>query len=79
MDGDAMKTITDNEEKKFKNALEATAFLQEQGWKVKKSSTYRHIQEGKLRPEADGAFTEKAVIRYAKYFGSFVKKLNDLL
>jgi hypothetical protein len=68
MDGDAMKTITDNEEKKFKNALEATAFLQDQGWKVKKSSTYRHIQEGKLRPEVDGAFTEKTVLRYAKNF-----------
>jgi len=62
------ETVSDRQVKKFKNALEVTAYLQGQGWKVKRSSTYRHIQEGKLRPEADGAFTEKAALRYAKYF-----------
>ena len=66
----------DSEDKKFKNVLEATVYLQDQGWKIKKSSMYRHIQEGRLRPEADGAFTEKAVLRYAKYF---LKRLDGAM
>jgi hypothetical protein len=73
METDEKKMITDSEERKFKNALEVTAYLQEQGWKVKRSSTYRHIQEGKLRPEKDGAFVEKAALRYAK---NFLKRLD---
>ena len=52
----------------FKNILEVVTFLKTQGWKIQKSSAYRHVQEGKIGPEADGTYTEKAALKYAKRF-----------
>lgn len=40
-------------------------YLQKAGWKVTKSSLYRHFQEGKFRPQEDGCFRKKDVDRYA--------------
>lgn len=56
----------------FKNPLAVTAWLQEDGWKISKSTLYGdkkhpgHIKEGKLRPDLpNGGFTLQAVQKYA--------------
>lgn len=50
----------------FKNAFMVAAWLKEAGWAIGKSRVYGHIKEGKLRPDLpDGAFSRKAVERYA--------------
>ena len=54
-------------EQRFK-ALEAVKYLQGHGWKVKKSALYLHIQEGKLRADAEGFFSEKSILKYARHF-----------
>jgi hypothetical protein len=36
------------------------------GWKVTKTSLYRHQKEGKFLPQADGTFLQKDIDRYAK-------------
>ena len=59
-------------EKRFK-PLEVVQYLQGQKWKLKKSSLYLHIREGKLRADADGLFSEKAVLKYAR---NFLKRLD---
>lgn len=42
--------------------------LKEAGWKVTKTSLYRHQSQGKLLPSQDGSYTKNAVERYAKTF-----------
>lgn len=50
----------------FKNAFMVASWLKETGWAIGKSRVYGHIKEGKLRPDLpDGAFSRKAVERYA--------------
>lgn len=57
-----------NNELIFKNILEVTSYLKTGGWKIQKSTAYRHAQEGKIRPEADGTFTEQTALKYARRF-----------
>jgi len=53
----------------FKNALEISGYLEAEGWKVAKSTIYKHIKEAKLRPDIDKKhYSLKAVLRYAKAF-----------
>ena len=44
------------------------SYLNGRGFKIRKSTLYLHIREGRLRPGADGAFKVKDVDRYAKHF-----------
>jgi|GEM_PF-1174247 len=53
----------------FRNALEITEYLQAAGWKVAKSTLYKHLKEAKLRPDIDKKrFSLKAVMMYARSF-----------
>jgi hypothetical protein len=38
------------------------------GWKVTKTSLYRHQKEGKFLPQADGSFLQKDIDKYSKTF-----------
>lgn len=51
----------------FKIPSEVLYYLQDEGWKVKKSKFYEDInKKAKLQPDASGNFTLKAVLGYAK-------------
>jgi len=67
---------------RFASLAHVLEYLQEQGWKIQKTSLYRHHQEGKIRPESDGSFRKKDVDRYAKTFlkqQATGKRVNDQL
>ena len=56
------------------------AHLQEEGWKITKATLYRHQAQGKLLPQADGAFARRAVEKYAKTWlkqQSTGQRIND--
>ena len=53
----------------FKNRMEVIAFLQEQGYKVKKSKFYADCKVGLCRMAADGAINEDEVNRYVRRVG----------
>lgn len=42
------------------------SYLAQHGWRFSTTSLYRHISEGKLRPDKDGVFETHAIDRYAK-------------
>lgn len=42
------------------------AYLEASGWKVTKTSLYRHQAEGKITPAADGTYRQKDVDKYAR-------------
>lgn len=74
------KVKADPATREFKNALEVAAYLKEAGWKVKKSTVYAHIKQGKLKPEEGGRFPLKAVEKYAASFlmmSDTLQKLGD--
>lgn len=52
-------------ERAFKNPRQVAAFLAGQGWKVSENTVYNHRTRGLLRSDAQGHFTENAVLRYA--------------
>jgi len=66
----------------FPNILAVLSYLQEQGWKIKKSALYKHRDDRKIKPRRDGTFTLKEVERYAtthlKRLGPS-KQENDLI
>ena len=53
-------------EQSFPNLLAVVKYLQEQGYKVSKSTAYKHQQQGKIRAEADGSFSLESVQEYAR-------------
>ena len=55
------------------NALAIVEHLSGKGWKIKKSTAYQHIKEGKLRARKDGHFSVGDVERYA---ANFLKRLD---
>ena len=60
---------TDNEvPETFKNILDVVKFLDAAGFKISKSTVYRHRSEGRIRPDADGSFTAVMVKKYASDF-----------
>lgn len=64
----------------FKNLREVVAYLQGQGWKVSQSTLYKHQGEGKIKAEADGTYTLKNLMRYAKAYLITIdgkRKLDD--
>ncbi|MBA7559396.1 hypothetical protein ES708_01010 [subsurface metagenome] len=52
----------------FKNRLVVTKWLQEDGWKVSKSTVYNRIGKSKLLPRENGLFHLKDVEKYARVF-----------
>jgi hypothetical protein len=54
-----------NNESKLASIKEVIRFLETEGY-ASTTSVYRHRKEGKLKPDADGSFSEAAVLRYAK-------------
>jgi len=53
----------------FKNRVKVVAFLQGQGYKVKKSKFYADCKVGLCRMAADGSITEDEVNRYVRRVG----------
>lgn len=52
----------------FLNLQSVLQHLQSTGWKVTKTSLYRHQKEGKILPQTDGAYSPNSVEKYAKTF-----------
>jgi len=52
----------------FRNVREVVTYLKGQDWQVSQSTVYKHQREGKIKGEADGAYTLKNVLRYARGF-----------
>ncbi|MDI6688195.1 MAG: hypothetical protein QME06_08270 [Desulfobacterales bacterium] len=50
----------------FSNIFTVLNYLQDDGWKISRSGLYKHQAEGKIRPEPDGTYVLKNVIKYAK-------------
>jgi hypothetical protein len=55
-------------QEKFKNVREVVAYLKGQDWKVSQATIYKHQNDGKIKAEADGTYTVKNVLRYARGF-----------
>jgi hypothetical protein len=53
-------------EEKMATIAEVLVYLMKDGWKVTKSSLYRHQKEGKLLPRPDGAYQLKDIEKYAR-------------
>lgn len=56
------------EKKNFADVLEVVDYLISKGWRLARSSFYRHQRDGKIRPQTDGTFTLATVNKYAKTF-----------
>ncbi|MFA5323092.1 MAG: hypothetical protein WC373_10520 [Smithella sp.] len=52
----------------FDNLKLVMAYLQAEGWKIKKSNLYNHRKQGKISPERDGKYLRPAVDKYARTF-----------
>ena len=52
----------------FVNVAAVLQHLQISGWKVTKTSLYRHQKEGKILPQSDGTYNQKDVDKYARTF-----------
>jgi hypothetical protein len=50
------------------NLLAVVNYLDDKGWKIKKSAAYQHQKEGKIRPRSDGKFGISDVEKYAATF-----------
>jgi hypothetical protein len=55
-------------EKTLPNPLAVSTYLSAQGWKVRKSTVYNHLKEGKFHPRADGFFLIEDIDRYAETY-----------
>jgi len=52
-------------EEVFQNVLEVEEYLNNNGWKIKKSSIYNHVKKRLIIPDAQGRFLRTEVDRYA--------------
>lgn len=50
------------------NIAAVLLYLQEAGWKITKTSLYRHQKEGKIIPASDGKYSKRVVDKYARTF-----------
>lgn len=50
------------------NILAVVDYLTAAGWRIKKSTAYKHHKEGKLRPEKDGTYKISVIGKYAVTF-----------
>ena len=58
---------------RFDNLHAVLAYLQGDGWKIKKSNLYAHRKNGKIIPDTDGTFARAAVDKYAR---TFLRKID---
>jgi hypothetical protein len=61
-------------EQDFKNLNEVAQYLDREGWKVSRSTFYKHAKEGRIKGAADGTYALKAVQKYA---AAFLMKRSD--
>lgn len=67
----------------FDNLHAVLKYLKDSGWQASRQSIYRHHDQGKILPSADGKYTLRAVEKYAKTFlkqistGKRVQKNTD--
>lgn len=62
-------------EREFKNLLEVSEWLDLQGWKLSRSTLYKHAKDGRLRPDQRGLYPQKAIEKYAI---QWLKKKTDV-
>lgn len=55
-------------ERTFANLLAVLDYLESEGWRIARTSLYRHADAGKLLPGPDGSYSLKSVDKYAKAF-----------
>lgn len=55
-------------EKPFATLADVLDYLVSSGWRITKTSLYRHHREGKISPQRDGAYAVRDVDRYARAF-----------
>lgn len=61
-------------DQEFKNLLEVSTYLDREGWKLSRSTLYKHSKEGRLKPDHEGGYSLKAVRKYA---ASFLMRKSD--
>ena len=61
-------TLPETEPQVFKNLLDVVDYLDSVGFKVSKSTVYRHRTEGRIQPAEDGSFSVTVVNKYARGF-----------
>jgi hypothetical protein len=82
-----METINNNEKlsqeepetavmEHFPNLLKVFDFLRGEGYRIAKSTLYRHRSEGKIRPAKDDTYQIKAVSKYA---ARFLKRKGEIV
>lgn len=52
----------------FDNLAAVLQYLQQSGFKIKKSNLYQHRKDGKIVPDNDGTFSRRAVDKYSRAF-----------
>jgi len=52
----------------FYNLAAVLQYLQQSGYKIKKSNLYQHRKDGKIIPESNGTFNRRVVDKYARTF-----------
>lgn len=52
----------------FEKTSSVLSYLQDCGWKIKKSAFYKHLKDVKLKPGLDGKYQSKDIDRYARIF-----------
>jgi len=65
-------------DKRFKNRAEALKYLQESGFRIKKSKFYSDIQKGFIVTNKDGTFDIDVINNYSKTLKSNNKDVSDL-
>lgn len=68
IEAEQLNTDAQQETETFSNIAVVLAYLYNEGWKVTKTSLYRHQKEGKILPDKDGHYSKKAVDKYARTF-----------
>jgi hypothetical protein len=63
----------ENAEQTYPNRLSAWEFINAQGWKISRGRFYQHADEKKVRPNREGKYNQKDLIRYAK---RYLKKMD---
>ncbi len=62
-----------DEDPTLPNLLAVVEYLTARGWKIKKSAAYQHHNDGKIRPQKNGAYRVSDVEKYAS---TFLKRLD---
>ncbi len=63
-----VKKRTVGAEREFESLVEVVDYLDEEGWKISKSTIYEHQKKGMIRPDNGKKYTLKAVVAYAKAY-----------